>query len=126
MAAERIAEGRNVLVVEDELMIVVAIEETLLALGVQIVGPVARLDAALTLAKEAQLDAAVLDVNIRGGKSFAVADTLEARGIPFVLCSGYSVWALEERHRLRPLLVKPYSAAALQAQVLELLGLPAS
>jgi CheY-like chemotaxis protein len=121
MAAERIAEGRKVLVVEDEMTIVLTIEETLLGMGAEVVGPAARLDAALQLAKEAAIDAAVLDITIRDGNSYGVADALAERGIPFVLCSGYSAWALEERHRHRPLLAKPYTMAALEAQVLALL-----
>jgi DNA-binding response OmpR family regulator len=124
MAAERIAEGRRVLVVEDEMIIAEIIEETLLSLGAEVVGPVARLDAALRLARESSLDAAVLDVNIRGGSSYAVADILAERGIPFVLCSGYGGWALEERYRDRPRLTKPFGMSALVAQVNNLLRAP--
>ncbi len=122
MIVDQIAEGPRVLVVEDEMAIVLMIEEALVNIGAQMVGPAARLDAALKLAKEVPIDAAVLDITIRGGDSYAVADTLAERGIPFVLCSGYSEWALEERHRSRPQLTKPYSLGALEAQVLELLG----
>ena len=43
------------------------IEEMLLGVGSQIVGPVARLDAAVQLAQAAPIDAAVLDINIQGG-----------------------------------------------------------
>ena len=124
MTAERLAEGRRVLVVEDEMAIVLMIEETLLGIGAEVVGPAARLDAALRLAREKPIDAAVLDIAIWGGNSYAVADILAARGIPFVLCSGYSQWALEERHRHRPCLTKPYSMSALETQVLELLSAP--
>ncbi|WP_339651871.1 response regulator [Halopseudomonas pelagia] len=122
MAAQRIAEGRRVLVVEDEMTIALMIEEMLLDLGAQVIGPESRLDAALRLAGEASLDAAILDVNIRGGTSYPVADILAARGIPFIFCSGYNDWALEERHRDRPRLTKPYSLKALQDQVKQLLG----
>ena len=123
-AAERGAEGRKVLVVEDEVIIAMVIEDTLLELGVEIVGPVESLDAALRLAREASIDAAVLDVNIRGGNSYPVADVLDERGIPFVLCSGHGDLALGERHRHRPRLTKPYSMRALGDQVLELLKTP--
>jgi CheY-like chemotaxis protein len=126
MASERIAEGRQVLVVEDEMSIVVMIEDTLVELGVVVVGPTAWLDAALQLAREASIDAAVLDINIRGGNSYAVADILAERGIPFVLCSGYGGPALEKRHRDRPRLTKPFSMNDLAARILELLELPAS
>lgn len=116
------AEGCQVLVVEDEMTIALAIEETLVGLGAHVIGPVARLDAALKLATETEIDAAILDVNIRGGTSYAVADILAERGIPFVFCSGYSDWALEERHRDRPRLTKPFTAKGLELQMNVLLG----
>lgn len=121
MAFERIAEGRRILVVEDEMSIVVMIEDTLLELGAEVVGPTAWLDAALPLAQDASIDAAVLDINIRGGTSYPVADILAQRGIPFIFCSGYGNWALEERHRERPRLTKPFTSGELAIRVLELL-----
>ncbi|AMJ62093.1 response regulator [Bosea sp. PAMC 26642] len=122
MSDHRIAEGRRVLVVEDEMTIALMIEETLLDLGAEVIGPAARLDAALQLATEASIDAAILDVNIRGGNTYQVADILAERAIPFVFCSGYSDWAVEERHRDRPRLAKPYSMKELEDRVLQLLG----
>lgn len=122
MAVQRIAEGRLVLVVEDEMTIALMIEEMLLDLGAQVIGPESRLDAALRLAAEATLDAAILDVNIRGGNSYPVADILAERGIPFIFCSGYDDWALEERHRHRPRLNKPYSLMELENKVIQLLS----
>lgn len=122
MSGPRAAEGRRVLIVEDEMTIALMIEDTLLDLGAEIVGPASRLDAALRLATEASIDAAVLDVNIRGGDTYAVADALADRDIPFVFCSGYSDWAVTERHRHRPRLSKPYSAIDLAERVLQLFG----
>lgn len=118
--------GRQVLVVEDEMTIVVMIEDTLRQLGANVVGPAARLDAALRLAREAPIDAAVLDINIRGGNSYPVADILTERGIPFVFCSGYGDWAIDKRHRDRPRLQKPFTSSDLEARMLELLGVPSS
>ncbi|KAA0687376.1 response regulator [Neorhizobium sp. P12A] len=126
MSVQRIAEGRQVLVVEDEMTIVLVIEDTLLELGAQVVGPASRLDMALRLASVSPIDAAILDVNIRGGNSYPVADILAERGIPFVFCSGYSDWALEERHRDRPHLIKPYSVDDLKERLLQLLQAPAA
>ncbi len=42
------------------------------------------------MAREAPLDAAILDVTIRGGHVYPVAEQLLARDIPFVLASGYA------------------------------------
>lgn len=121
MTSDRAAEGRHVLVVEDEMSIVVMIEDAVIDLGADIVGPTAWLDAALRLAREEAIDVAVLDVNIHGNNSYAVADILAERGIPFLLCSGYGDWAIEERHRDRPRLTKPYTPSELKGRVLELL-----
>ncbi len=109
--------GRRILVVEDETLIAVAIEEVLQGLGCVVVGPVGKLDAALRLARDEALDAAVLDVTIRGGFVYAVADQLLARGVPFVLASGYGGWALPESLQSRPRLTKPFTAQALKEQV---------
>lgn len=122
MAGQPMAEGCRVLVVEDEMTIALMIEDTLLDLGAMVIGPVSRLDAALRLAGEQSVDAAILDVNIRGGTSYPVADILAARGIPFLFCSGYNNWALEERHRDRPRLAKPFNPKDLAGRVRELLG----
>ncbi|MDQ2764962.1 MAG: response regulator [Pseudomonadota bacterium] len=124
MSVARLAEGRKVLVVEDQMVVVLIIEEALVGLGADIVGPVAHVTAALELARDAPLDAAVLDVNIRDGNTCAVADVLAKRAIPFVFCSGYSDWALEERHRGRPRLSKPYTPEALQEGLIQLLSAP--
>ena len=126
MTVQRAAQGRKILVVEDEMLVVLLIEQTLDDLGAEIVGPAANLNAALELADRACIDAAVLDINIGHANSYAVADILAERGIPFVFCSGYSKWALEERHRARPRLSKPYSSKELEDRLLQLLGPPAA
>ncbi|HEV2506701.1 MAG TPA: response regulator [Mesorhizobium sp.] len=120
MLEQPVAEGRQILVVEDEMIIALSIEDALLGLGASVVGPVSRLERALQLARESSLDAAILDVNILGGNSYPIADVLAERQIPFLFCSGYSEWALEERHRDRPRLTKPYSSKELTDMVLQL------
>lgn len=122
MGSGRIKDGLRILVVEDEMSIVMMIEDALIEMGAEIVGPTAWLDAALQLAREATIDLALLDINIQGGASYPVADILVERGIPFVLCSGYGDWAIEERHRDRPRLAKPFTEGELSDRVIELLG----
>lgn len=115
-------EGRRILVVEDEMLIALMIEETLQGLGCVVVGPVGKLDAAQRLAGAEALDAAVLDVTIRGGHVYPVAERLLARGIPFVLASGYGEWALPEHLRGRPRLTKPFTPRELGEQARALCG----
>lgn len=121
MAGDILA-GRRVLVVEDEALIAMDIEDALRALGCEVVGPTGMLAAALQLASGETLDAAILDVSIHGGKVFAVAERLMARGIPFILASGYSDWALPEPLRDRPRLTKPFTPVQLEEQMRLLCG----
>lgn len=102
--------GRRILVVEDETMIAMIFEEVLRGHGYDVVGPVSRLDAALGLAREEALDAAVLDVTVRGGMIYPVADILRGRDIPFVLASGYGEWALPDAYKGLPRLQKPFTS----------------
>jgi len=81
--------GLRVLVVEDEFMIAMLIEETLADYGCVIVGPFTNLTQALQAVQQQALDGAVLDVNLRGEKVYPLAELLDARGVPFLLLSGY-------------------------------------
>jgi two-component SAPR family response regulator len=105
--------GCRVLVVEDEALIAFEIENILEALGCEIVGPVSTLETGLQLVQDAAVDAAILDVTVRGGKIYPVAEQLLARNIPFVLASGYEDWALPDTLRDFPRLTKPFTTAEL-------------
>jgi DNA-binding response OmpR family regulator len=121
MSGNEIA-GRRILVVEDEMLIAMIIEDAVQDSGGEIVGPVATLEKALKLAEEEEFDAAILDVTIRGGKVYPVAELLLARGIPFLFASGYGDWALPAELRDKPRLTKPFTAAALEEQIRLLYG----
>ncbi len=98
----------RILVVEDEAIVAMLLEDMLAELGYTVVGPVTRLDRALDLAREAEIEGAVLDVNLNGRDTYAVADALAARSIPFVFATGYSAKELAERFRTTPLTQKPF------------------
>lgn len=105
--------GKRVLVVEDEPLIGMLLEELLLIFGAQIVGPITHLDQALRLAQAEPLDAAILDVHVDGRPSFAVADILDARGLPYLFATGYGRAALAARYEHIAVLEKPYRAEQL-------------
>jgi two-component SAPR family response regulator len=109
--------GFRVLVVEDEALIAIGIQDILLDFGCEIVGPVGKLETAIEMASNEKVDAAILDVTIRGGKIFPVADILQGRNIPFVLASGYGDRSLPEAMRDQPRLTKPFSTVALEEHV---------
>jgi DNA-binding response OmpR family regulator len=112
----------RILVVEDEMLIAMVIEDAVHDSGGQVVGPAATLEKALKLVEEEEFDAAILDVTIRGGKVYPVAERLLKRGVPFVFASGYGDWALPAELRDKPRLTKPFTAAALEEQIRLLYG----
>jgi hypothetical protein len=56
-----------------------------------------------------KIDAALVDVHIRGERVFPLCEALAAKGVPFVLTSGYADWNMPEKWRDRPRLQKPYT-----------------
>lgn len=91
--------GRRVLVVEDEFAIADLMAEMLQERGVQVMGPAATVLAACELiARGPALDAALVDVNLRGGTSFPIADALLARRVPFAFMTGYDDDAIPARY----------------------------
>jgi CheY-like chemotaxis protein len=105
--------GRRVLVVEDEVLVAWLLEDMLTDLGCAVVGPVARVNQALAMIDAAAFDAAVLDINLNGQKSYPVADALAARGVPFVFSTGYVKDSLPDAYQGFPMLQKPFHRSQL-------------
>ncbi|WP_207460308.1 PAS domain S-box protein [Azospirillum sp. SYSU D00513] len=105
---------RRVLVVEDSALIAMELQQALLDFGCQVVGPALSLEDARHLADDPELEAAVLDLDLNGQSSLALAESLRWRGVPVLFCSGYEdisapAWAGVPR------LHKPFSRAELMA-----------
>jgi light-regulated signal transduction histidine kinase (bacteriophytochrome) len=113
----------RILVVEDSFLLVSTIEDVLDELGWQIVGPATRLAAALELASAGGFDAALLDVNLNDELSWPVASLLLARGVPFLVTTGYNAGTvLPDEFAGCLVITKPYSAATLEQGLRKVLG----
>jgi len=99
--------GRRVLVVEDQFLVSLAIIDLLESIGCQIVGPAARLTAAVKLAQSETLDAAVLDIDIAGEMVWPAAEELQRRGVPFLFLTAYSLNVVPALFAAIPCLEKP-------------------
>ena len=104
------------------MLVAMNIEDMLLDLGHEVAGIAGRLGAALALAEEARFDAAILDVNLAGERSFPLADYLSERGVPFLFATGYGLAGIEEPYRARTVLQKPFRRAQLAAALAEAVG----
>lgn len=101
--------GRRVLLVEDESLVSLLAEDVLAEAGCVVLLAM-RLAEAMELARSAEFDLAVLDINLGGGQtSYPVAEVLKARGKPFVFASGYSVEGFDPSFADQPSVQKPYS-----------------
>jgi len=100
--------GKRILIVEDDAFIMVALEEMLAEQGLVIAGAARNLDAAVRLASAAELDLALLDVNIGSEKIDPVADVLTQRGCPFVFTTGCGRAGLPEAYLDRAIVEKPF------------------
>jgi len=99
---------RRILIIEDETMIAMMVEDFLTDLGWNVVGLVGTLDRAMAMARDADIEAAVLDLNLDGQDSFAAAEILSGRGIPFVFATGYGLDGVADRFRDVPTVTKPF------------------
>jgi CheY-like chemotaxis protein len=111
--------GQRVLVAEDDYVVAQQMAHELRELGAWIVGPVSTPDAALQLACEHRLDAAVLDINLRGGAVYPVADLLRRKGVPFLFATAYDLRAMPKRYAE----VRVYDKAAQVVTLAEALSL---
>ena len=106
----------DVLIVEDDPIIALDFEDTILGFGVKTVRTAANVAKALDMIADRPPEFALLDVSLIREKSFAVAERLEALKIPFAFVTGYGADArLPAAFAAKPRLPKPYSTDALQA-----------
>ncbi|MBW6530989.1 response regulator [Sphingomonas sp. RRHST34] len=114
--------GKQILVVEDEYFIASDLRRALAAEEALVIGPVSSLAAGLDLAEREGIAAALLDVNLEGDSSLAIADRLAARGVPFVFVTGYDDWALPDAYRHVPRIAKPFAVPTVLAALDQLLA----
>jgi CheY-like chemotaxis protein len=106
----------DVLIVEDDPIIALDFEDTVLGFGVTRVRTAGSVATALEMIGGRVPDFALLDVGLVREKSFAVAERLRALQIPFVFVTGYGADVrLPAAFADWPRLSKPCSSEALQA-----------
>lgn len=108
-------EPMSVLVIEDEPLIAMMIEDFIDMLGHQLAGLSDSVADALPKVNAGGFDAAILDVNLRDGACWPVADALKAQNIPFVIASGGHVEPPPAAHADARQLAKPFTLDGVQA-----------
>jgi two-component sensor histidine kinase len=109
---------RTVLVLEDEPLIAMMTSGLIRELSGTVLGPFANTHAAEG-AIDAEIDLAILDVNIAGDFAYPLADRLIERGVPIIFVTGYHIGAIEPRFAGCPVLTKPVDRDELAAALLK-------
>jgi DNA-binding NtrC family response regulator len=106
----------DVLIVEDDPIIALDFEDTILGFGVMVVRTAGNVAKALEMIDDRAPQFALLDIGLVHEKSFSIAARLDALKIPFAFVTGYGpMVAFPAAFADRPMLAKPYSADALKA-----------
>jgi DNA-binding LytR/AlgR family response regulator len=112
----------HVLVVEDEFLLADDLSKMLQAQGAVVIGPVPTIDQANSLLGDAlDIDAAILDVNLRDTLVYPVAERLKRLAVPFVFTTGYDQAVIPSEYRHTPRLYKPYDMTDVLVSLVDLL-----
>jgi CheY-like chemotaxis protein len=114
--------SKRILIIEDSPVVGPFTVDALEELGFEPVGPAPNMARARELIEEGEFDAAMMDVHIRGERVFNLCETLAAKGVPFILTSGYADWNMPEKWQDRPRLQKPYTIEDVRIALSDLLG----
>ena len=121
---EQMLIGKRVLVVEDEMLILMAIEDMLADHGCTSITAAATVEKALALIETEPFDFATLDINLDGRRSLSIAKVLSERGIPFAFSTGYGEHGVGDGYGDRPVLNKPFTPEQLAAVLTQVLRAP--
>jgi DNA-binding response OmpR family regulator len=116
------SQAKSILVVEDEAMIGMMLEDYLDMLGYRLHAVATSVDEACDHARAGGFDAALLDCNLQGEKSWPVADILSEKAIPFVFATGGMADDLPTAYAGSPTLAKPFTIGAVERALEKVLG----
>ena len=112
-----VASSLSILLVEDEPLIAMMMEDIVETLGHRVAGTCDTVSGALEAIERGGFDLAILDVRLRDGISWPVADALADGGHRYILATGGHVEAPPVRHAGAPVLAKPFTIDDLSAQI---------
>ncbi len=107
-------------------MIRMLLDGMLSDIGYTMTAEAGTLDEAMALAKRAEFDVAILDVNLHDEPITPVVDILIQRAVPFVFVTGADLRGVPQAYRAHPILQKPFRAEALERALQAVAPKPAS
>lgn len=124
---ESVLAGKRILLAEDFFSLAEMVRTMLENFGCTVVGPVPSIEKALPLVDTNHIDGALLDVSLKDGKVFPVAERLQSLGVPFVFATAYDdECAIPAALRFAPRVIKPFSEEELGATMRRLFSSPSA
>ena len=115
---ERTDAVRSILIVEDEILTALDLTQRCESAGYRVIGPAGTMDQARAAVDAEQPDLALLDCNVRGERSWDLAEQLVADGIPVIFCTGYErLEGLPDALKPCPTITKPFNENELFAAI---------
>lgn len=108
--------GCNLLLVEDEFDLAELVEQALVDQGNEVTHAYSVFEA-ISLLKDGRFDAAILDIELRDGVVFPVADRLADLGVPYLFASAVYEQVVPARHQQARFVAKPFHIPQLQEAV---------
>ena len=116
-------QGKAVFIVEDDVLSALTMKDFVEGLGCEVVGHARTLDEALEGTQRAEFDIALLDIDLDGETSYAIAQRLADRHVPFVFTTGKAEGGPDWCQN-RPRVLKPFSGTLLERMMVASLSHP--
>lgn len=113
-------QGCRVLVVEDEYFIADDVRDWLKKAGASVVGPLSNASGAVESLRAGGIDVAVIDISLRPGPDFELAELLTQLQVPFLFAIGYGETAIVPVYANIPRIEKSFNEGQLLSAVCKL------
>lgn len=80
----------RILIIEDEALLALDLQDMLIDCGFNVAAVAGRLGEALERIADSEFDIAIIDANLAGVSAGPAAAAITAKGLPFIVLSGYS------------------------------------
>ena len=104
----RTLDGCTILIVEDEPLIGFGMADVIRTEGGEVIGPGVTCGQALRAMAGRRINAAILDIMLKGKMVFGLADALLGQRVPFVFVTGDVEHLVPERYKHVPIVLKPF------------------
>lgn len=114
----------RIIIIEDEPLVALEIEQAVAEAGCRVAATAYTLDQAFAVIEAEPCDGVIVDANLSGDSAEPFVERLKARGIPYILVSGYGRDQLGFVEDDAPLVGKPFLVGVLAAAIRDRFGSP--